>query len=393
MYHPPRPAYSDESLVNYFDTCVTEFLRDYPSSLVVLQAGDFNQLQDRDVIERTGFTQLVTQPTRGANILDRIFVSDEQYSSVRVIQSIARSDHKAILAYTQHQPVCGKTSVRKTYRRVTPAQHAAFLHYISTIKIELSPQQTEHTDVQTEFDQFYDITLGLLNAFYPERSVTVTSRDPEYVTPAIRAKLRRKNRLMRSGKVEEAGAIQISNDITRRSKSCLYKLEGRADSRAVWTAVRHVTKQRQQTAKVDSIDAQSLNLRYASVSTDQQYSQPKYKLTAELPDQQPVTEWPLFRSLDTLRPTATGLDQLPAWFLRLGAPVFSKPLAHLFSVSLASSTVPHQWKAASICPVQKVTVPKAPVDFRPISITPVLSRTLERIVVRDYIYRALLSPQ
>lgn len=123
-------------------------------------AGDFNQLQDRDVIECTGFTELVHQPTRGANILDRIYVSDEQYSSVRVIQSIVRSDHKAIVAYAQHQPACGKTSVRKTYRRVTPAQHAAFLHYIFTVEITLSLQQTEHTDVQTEFDQFYDISRG-----------------------------------------------------------------------------------------------------------------------------------------------------------------------------------------------------------------------------------------
>jgi len=57
-------------------------------------AGDFNQLQDRDVIECTGFTELVHQPTRGANILDRIYVSDEQYSSVRVIQSVVRSDTK-----------------------------------------------------------------------------------------------------------------------------------------------------------------------------------------------------------------------------------------------------------------------------------------------------------
>jgi len=71
----------------------------------------------------------------------------------------------------------------------------------------LSPQRTEHIDVQTEFDQFYDITLGLLNVFYPEQSITVTSRDPEYVTPSTKAKLRRKNWLMRSGKVEEAGAL------------------------------------------------------------------------------------------------------------------------------------------------------------------------------------------
>ena len=64
----------------------------------------------------------------------------------------------------------------------------------------------------------------------------------------------------------------------------------------------------------------------------------------------------------------------------------------LVVVVIKKIIVPRQWKAASICPVQKVTAPKEHVDFRPISVTLVLSRILERLVVRDYIYQALLSP-
>ena len=87
------------------------------------------------------------------------------------------------------------------------------------IELGLSLPQIDHNNVQREFDQFYDISLDLLNAFYPERSVTVTSRDPHYVTSVIKAELRRKNRLMRSGRDEKVGAIavQISKNITRRT--------------------------------------------------------------------------------------------------------------------------------------------------------------------------------
>jgi len=42
--------------------------------------------------------------------------------------------------------------------------------------------------------------------------------------------------------------------------------------------------------------------------------------------------------------------------------------------------------------VNKIPAPKTHSDFRPISITPVLSRVTERIVVRNYIYPALLNP-
>ena len=75
-----------------------------------------------------------------------------------------------------------------------------------------------------------------------------------------------------------------------------------------------------------------------------------------------------------------------------GAPLFSKPIAHLFNLCLATSVVPRQWKHAAIHPIQKTTSPKTLSDFRPISTTPVLTRIIERIITIDYIYPALLTP-
>ena len=49
-----------------------------------------------------------------------------------------------------------------------------------------------------------------------------------------------------------------------------------------------------------------------------------------------------------------------------------------------------KWHLRSKC--LRVTHPESPVDFRPISITPVLSRIMEKLVVRNYIYPALLTP-
>ena len=58
-----------------------------------------------------------------------------------------------------------------------------------------------------------------------------------------------------------------------------------------------------------------------------------------------------------------------------------------------SGVVPTQWKKASITPVPKASNPATPADYRPISITPILSRVLEKRVVRKYIYPALLKPE
>ena len=110
---------------------------------------------------------------------------------------------------------------------------------------------------------------------------------------------------------------------------------------------------------------------------------PSLRSTASLPHIEYLSEWTVFKLLDTLRPTATGLDQLPSWFLGVGgAPFFCRPLTRLFNLSIATSIVPNQWKAAYTRPVPKVTTAESHTYFRPISITPVLSRMMEKTVVR-----------
>ena len=112
------------------------------------------------------------------------------------------------------------------------------------------------------------------------------------------------------------------------------------------------------------------------------------------PDRRRESELPGI--LNRLHHTADGLDGLPAWFLRLAAPAFAYPLAYLVNLtnlvnlSINSAIIPEQWKTAIIRPVAKVPHPVEPSDDRPIhvSVVPVLSRMVERLVVQTYIYPA-----
>jgi len=100
LYHPPRTIYDTADLLSYTEKCIAELSHDYRLAEIVL-AGDFNQLSDDAVIERTGLTQIVRQSTRGVNVLDRVFVTNEQLYSrptVRVLPSGVRSDHKVVVA-------------------------------------------------------------------------------------------------------------------------------------------------------------------------------------------------------------------------------------------------------------------------------------------------------
>jgi hypothetical protein len=137
-----------------------------------------------------------------------------------------------------------------SFRQKTPAQHALFLQHVSNITFN-NPFPTVSSvpsvNTQAEFDYFYTASLDLLNQFYPQRTITVTSRDPEYVTAEIKSKLRRKNRLMRAGRVEEAGAlsVRIRKEMMRNSRMRLCKIGGRADAKDMWEAVRRLTGRQQ----------------------------------------------------------------------------------------------------------------------------------------------------
>jgi len=96
--------------------------------------------------------------------------------------------------------------------------------------------------------------------------------------------------------------------------------------------------------------------------------------------------------LDKLKSTSSGPDLIPSWFLKLAACSIAEPLTHLFNLSLSTSIVPQQWKQAIIKPIPKVTQPTTCTDFRPISLTSIPSRILQRFVVKTSLYPLFRNP-
>ena len=71
LYHPSKPVYQECDLFKYIEGCEEEIVHDYPSAIILI-AGDFNQLSDHDLQERTGLMQTVHKPARESSCLDRI---------------------------------------------------------------------------------------------------------------------------------------------------------------------------------------------------------------------------------------------------------------------------------------------------------------------------------
>ena len=58
-------------------------------------------------------------------------------------------------------------------------------------------------------------------------------------------------------------------------------------------------------------------------------------------------------------------------------------MCKLINFSINEGAVPRMWNQAIITPVPKTASVSSVSDLRPISVTPVISKVVERLVVRD----------
>jgi len=60
-------------------------------------------------------------------------------------------------------------------------------------------------------------------------------------------------------------------------------------------------------------------------------------------------------------------------------------VTHVLNLSFSSGAVPQQWQKAVITPVPKVAKPDSLAEYRPISVTPLLSRLAAKLIVNRWL--------
>jgi hypothetical protein len=96
---------------------------------------------------------------------------------------------------------------------------------------------------------------------------------------------------------------------------------------------------------------------------------------------EPASESEIIEIVSSLRSgSAAGYDKIPVWIVKNGIDLISEPLCKLVNLSIETGIVPDKMKIARIIPIFKSGDNRLFSNYRPISVLPIFSKILERVV-------------
>ena len=77
---------------------------------------------------------------------------------------------------------------------------------------------------------------------------------------------------------------------------------------------------------------------------------------------------------------ATGIDRIPAKFVKDGAEHICLPITHIINLSIHTNKIPNDLKTARVVPIYKKGSKTDPGNYRPVSVLSTISKVLEQVV-------------
>ena len=367
------------ALQNHITECLDLTLISHPNSGIIL-AGDFNQFKHQRLCSSFGLKQIVKQPTRGNNILDKIFTNiPKYYDSPRVVAPIGFSDHNSIVLEPLKSYTNSSSRSIRLVRDSRPSNRKLVREKLS--QVNWSPLYSiQSCDEQFQF--FSSIVNSIVETFLPLKQVKSDSNDKPRITPEIKTLIAKRQRAWSKGK-NTLFKHYRNKVITlcKRARNSFYNKNiadvQQTNPRKWWSVVKRVaglsTPKSASTLIYDNCSYQGEEL--ANLFND--------KFTAvgsSLPSLEwfpiPVPDYPSEFNisvgdtkealLSTNLHSAVGPDEIPAWLLRENGSSLCRPLCSLFNFSLRQGFVPILWKSANVSPIPKST-PALDIDsdFRP----------------------------
>ena len=387
VYYPGRtsPAESNATnITNHLFDSLTTAESMFPNCGIII-AGDFNHLSTTRLQNHFKLKQLVNQPTRGTATLDIILTNmSDHFSTPELFPPFGLSDHNCVILEPKSRVPNQHTRKSVTVRDMRESTRASLGHYFSSI--DWSCVETQDT-CEEKLKVFRNlIGIGLENIM-PEKTIKVYPKDAPWMSVKLKELIRQRQAAFHSNKYYKFYRNVVNRE-RKKSKAIYYSTKVQ-DLKGV-----NPRKWWQEICKLRGANNQNSNP-FCSLNVPQYTDKSPREIANAINDA-------LLETLQTFQPldceTSDIFLPLEENPVLLEVPTYRvyDNLIHLNKHKAPGpdghkeQKLPSIWKHVDITPLPKVKQVSDPKkDFRPISLTPALSKIAEDFVVSTYIKPAV----
>ena len=358
--------------------------------------------------------QHVLEPTRirsgqKENILDLVLTKEEEYiHDLDFMNPVGKSDH-LVLRIVLNEPIKHLVTCQKKKYNMYKGDYEGMRGELQTYNWD------EYFRVKSTnqcWELLRDVILNLQEDFIPVTKPVINLK-PGWMNKDVHVAYKGKQKAWRKYKVcrtDENYLIykqarnRLKQLIKRARKEFELKIvqEIKATPRSFWKYVSKKTKQTTRICRIRTTDghltqtntdaAECLNSYFSTVFTD---STPGISLGNKTTKGECLSDFKfeepeILKVLDNLKiDNAAGPDGIHPRTLFETKSHLAKPLRILFQKSLNTSTVPIDWKKATVVPIFKKGRKDLPQNYRPVSLTCIICKVMEKLI-RDEIMSFLL---
>lgn len=423
LYRPPNSNFN--LCIDHLENVLISLLPEYD---YVLFGGDFNvdflnvtsynfSLLS-NFLHKYGLNQIITEPTRltetSQSLIDIIISScPEIFTNVEVLEMDGISDH-CIVSCNIKLVKPAQQTLYKTYRDFSKFEHDLFLHDLQGIYWDYI-YELEEVDDMVNF--LNSNILYLFDIHAPNKTARITKPPAPWLTENLRFMMKLRDKALtkykklktKEARGEYRNLRNLVNMAVKSEKKAYLQHAFKADPKNFWRMLKYLNVcSNADNASSSALDSSPDELNNFFVNNvpqtnvvnedfiDTTYVNRLWPGLSEQFNFATVTPEKVEKILFDIKSNAVGPDGISIKMVLYLIPYLSNHITFIINKCLLTGKFPKSWKNANVIPVPKNTNPSLLSHFRPISILPVMSKLLEKIVqsqLSDFLNKnKVLSP-
>ena len=429
LYRPPdQSKFLDKlstaiSETDNFDAQEVYILGDLNINLINNQKHTPNGIKRyKEFCSLNGLKQLLTLPTRitktSTSLLDHVLTNSADRVSQFGVVDTGLSDHQLI--YCTRKITRTKTNVHKYIKTRSLKNYSQTLFLDKLRKINF-PDYSNFKDINNAYSDFTEKVTSVIDEIAPIKEIRVKNNSQDWFDAEINEEIERrdkslakfkKSRLHSDNESYKKARNKVQRMIKNKKKTFFTgKLnENIGKPKELWKSLKSLGLPSKKSScsticlekdRILSFDpkanAEIFKDFYSNLANDLVKKLPnppnkygkdavkKYYENLNLVGKsfsfEPVAYTSVLKLSQQLNPhKSAGIDNLTGKFLKEGAPVLASPITNLINLSISLSSFPDDCKIAKLKPLYKKEAKTKPKNYRPISLLPLISKIIERII-------------